>query len=78
MIQEPRKTYSRAFKLEAIRLAEQSDRTATQVAKELLGCERTISTSRRSRLNGIRKKLFSVKAGKPMTKPPSSAGDIRS
>ena len=35
MMQEPRKTYSRAFKLEAIRLAEQSDKTVTQISREL-------------------------------------------
>ncbi len=35
MMQEPRKTYSRAFKLEAIRLAEQSNKTVTQISREL-------------------------------------------
>ena len=35
MMQEPRKTYSRAFKLEAIRLAEQSGKTVTQISREL-------------------------------------------
>ena len=34
-MQEPRKTYSRAFKLEAIRLAEQSGKTVTQISREL-------------------------------------------
>lgn len=35
MMQEPRKIYSREFKLEAIRLAEQSHKSATQVSREL-------------------------------------------
>ena len=35
MSREPYKTYSREFKLEAIRLAEQSDKTVTQISREL-------------------------------------------
>ena len=35
MMQEPRKTYSREFKIEAVRLAEQSGRPVIQLAREL-------------------------------------------
>ena len=35
MSQEPYKTYSREFKIEAVRLADQSDKPATQIAREL-------------------------------------------
>jgi len=35
MMQEPRKTYSREFKIEAVRLAEQSGKPVIQLAREL-------------------------------------------
>jgi transposase len=35
MTREPYKTYSREFKIEAVRLAEESDRPVTQIAREL-------------------------------------------
>lgn len=35
MSRNPYKTYSREFKIEAVRLAEQSDRPVTQIAREL-------------------------------------------
>ena len=34
-MQEPRKTYSREFKIEAVRLAEQSGKPVIQLAREL-------------------------------------------
>jgi len=35
MSREPYKTYSREFKIEAVRLADQSDKPVTQIAREL-------------------------------------------
>jgi transposase len=35
MSRKPYKTYSREFKIEAVRLAEQSDKPVTQIAREL-------------------------------------------
>jgi transposase len=35
MAREPYKTYSKEFKIEAVRLAEKSDKPVTQVAREL-------------------------------------------
>ena len=68
MSREPHKTYSREFKIEAVRLANQSDKPITQIAREL-GVRQNRFISGKNSWRRICQKLFLAKAAKSPTRP---------
>ena len=73
---KPRSTYSREFKLEAIRLMKESDRTSAQVANEL-GIRRNQLYKRKEQLETKGEESLTSKRGRPRKEDQSEMSTLR-